>query len=130
MSPDGATQVLVVEDDASIRESLGETLREEGFDVASAANGRQALELLRSSSHPSAILLDLMMPVMDGWDFRHEQLHDPSLRDIPVVIVTAVGFSKETIRTQFGKVEMVEKPVHAFELVKAIDRACRTSLSG
>ena len=130
MSHAGTTQVLLVEDDASIRESLGETLREEGFDVAMAANGRQALELLRSSSRPSAILLDLMMPVMDGWDFRHEQLHDPSLRDIPVVIVTAVGFSSETIRTQFGKVELVEKPVHAFELLKAIGRACGAPAPG
>ena len=52
-----------------------------------------------------------MMPVMDGWDFRHLQLQDPGLRDIPVVIVTAAGFSVETVHLQFGDVALIPKPV-------------------
>jgi CheY-like chemotaxis protein len=65
-----------------------------------------------------------MMPVMDGWDFRHEQLNDPSLRDIPVLVVSASGFSTETIRMQFGDVELIRKPVHLFELLEALGRIC------
>src|SRR4051812_11197383 len=100
-------RLLLVEDDKAIRESLGEALRDHGFDVATAANGCEALGLLRSTPRPAAILLDLMMPVMDGWDFRQEQLADSVLRDVPVVVVTATGFSEETIRLQFGDVEVL-----------------------
>jgi CheY-like chemotaxis protein len=64
------------------------------------------------------------MPVMDGWDFRHAQLQDPKLRQIPVVIVTAAGFSTDSVKTQFGDVALVPKPVEVFDLVSALDRAC------
>jgi len=116
--------VLIVEDDPAIRSSLAEVLEEEGFDVAAAANGRQALDWLRTGPRPSAIVLDLMMPVMDGWDFRHAQLQDPALERIPVVVVTAAGFSSDTVRTQFGDVALVPKPVEVFALLGALDRAC------
>jgi len=115
-------RLLFVEDDSAIRESLGEALQEDGFEVVAAANGREALEHLRNGARPSAILLDLMMPVMDGWDFRRAQLDDPSLRDIPVVVVSASGFSPETIRTQFGDVELIPKPVPYLELLEALGR--------
>jgi CheY-like chemotaxis protein len=122
--PPSPRRVLLIEDDAAIRETLGEALQEEGFEVVVAPNGRKALEILRNGPPPSAILLDLMMPVMDGWDFRREQLNDPSLRDVPVLIVSASRFSPETIRLQFGTVELIRKPVHYFELLEAIGRAC------
>src|SRR5579871_948059 len=117
-------RLLLVEDDAAIRESLGEGLQEEGFEVVPAANGQEALDILRDGPRPAAILLDLMMPVMDGWDFRHEQLNDPALRDIPVLVVSASGFSRETICTQIGDVELIQKPVRYLELLEALDRAC------
>jgi CheY-like chemotaxis protein len=117
-------RVLVVEDDAAIRMALTEALQDEGFDVAAAANGRQALDRLRGGPLPSAIVLDLMMPVMDGWDFRHAQLQDPKLRQIPVVVVTAAGFSTDTVKTQFGDVALVPKPVEFVDLVSALERAC------
>jgi CheY-like chemotaxis protein len=117
-------RVLFVEDEAGIRDPLGEALQEDGFEVVAAANGREALELLRNGPRPFAILLDLMMPVMDGWDFRREQLDDPSLRDIPVLIFSASGFSPETIRLQFGDVELIPKPVPYGQLVEALGRAC------
>jgi CheY-like chemotaxis protein len=116
--------VLIVEDDDAICSSLGEALEEEGFDVETAANGRDALELLRTGKTPSAIVLDLMMPVMDGWDFRHEQLRDPALRDIPIVVVTAAGFSNGSIRMQFGDVTLIPKPVSFFDLLAAVRAAC------
>jgi CheY-like chemotaxis protein len=121
----GATRsapVLLVEDDAAIAGSLGEALREEGLEVATALNGREALQVLRGGLRPSVILLDLMMPVMDGWDFRHEQLRDPALRDIPVVVVTATGFSPDTIRAQFGNVDLLPKPVPFTELLALLGR--------
>ena len=117
-------RVLLIEDDAAIRETLGEALQEEGFEVMVASNGREALKILGNGSRPSAILLDLMMPVMDGWDFRREQLNDPSLRDVPVLVVSATRFSPETIRLQFGAVGLIRKPVHYFELLEALDHAC------
>jgi CheY-like chemotaxis protein len=81
--------VLIVEDDADIRESLGDALEFEGYDVATAGNGFEALRLLRSGLKPGVILLDLVMPIMSGWQFRQVQLADPSLAGIPVVVVSA-----------------------------------------
>ncbi len=122
-------RLLLVEDEEGIREPIGESLREDGFEVVTAANGLEALELLRNGQRPSAILLDLMMPVMDGWDFRHEQLADLSLRYIPVLIFSASGFSPETIRLQFGNVELIPKPVPYHELREALGRVCGRTAS-
>ena len=80
---------MVVEDDHLIREAIAEALGEEGFDVIEAANGREALDKLHAE-HASLVLLDLMMPVMDGWQFREAQLHDPEISTIPVVVLSAV----------------------------------------
>jgi len=115
--------VLLVEDDAAIRDSLGEALREEGVDVATAANGMEALGFLHNGMRPSAIVLDLMMPVMDGWDFRYEQLRDPALKEIPVIVMTATGFRPETISRQLGGVDVVPKPVPCPQLVALLGRA-------
>jgi CheY-like chemotaxis protein len=81
--------VMVVEDDHLIRQVIAEALEEEGFEVVEAANGKEALEALKQV-HPSLILLDLMMPVMDGWEFRRAQLADPSIADVPVVVLSAL----------------------------------------
>jgi CheY-like chemotaxis protein len=123
--PQGAvSRILLVEDDDAIRAALAEGLRDQGIDVAVAGHGREALDLLRSEPLPSAIVLDLMMPLMDGWDFRQEQLGDPALRDIPVVIITATGFSANTIKTQLGDVEVVAKPIRQLDLLDVLNRAC------
>ena len=75
------------------------------------------------------IVFDLMMPEMDGWDFRFWQLSDPDLRDIPVVLVTAAGFSHRTLRTQFGAIVVVAKPFLSDEILTAIKTVhCSTSL--
>jgi two-component system response regulator MprA len=81
--------VLIVEDDRDIRECIADALEVEGYSVALAGNGREALEKLRAGVRPELILLDLLMPVMSGWEFRHEQLADPLLSGIPVVVVSA-----------------------------------------
>ena len=83
--------VLIVEDDRDTREMLGRFLELEGFDVQTAANGELALKVLQDEGRPSVIILDLMMPVMNGWQFRVAQQSDPNLSEIPVVVVTAAG---------------------------------------
>src|SRR5512141_2591733 len=81
--------VMVVEDDHAIRETLRELLEDEGYHVTPAANGAEALAHLRADGVPGLILLDLMMPVMDGWEFRIALQRDPRLADIPVIVLSA-----------------------------------------
>jgi CheY-like chemotaxis protein len=87
-----AKLILIVEDDADVAEAEADVLAAEGYRTAIAANGREALELLREGGRPDLILLDMMMPVMDGWKFREEQrkMATPAAR-IPVVTITADG---------------------------------------
>jgi len=82
-------RLLVVEDDDMIRDALTELLRDEGATVAAAVNGREALGELRSGRSFDLILLDLMMPVMDGWEFRVEQRADPALGHLPLIAMSA-----------------------------------------
>ena len=86
--------VLIVEDDRDTREMLGRFLELEGFEVQTAANGELALQVLQDE-RPSVIILDLMMPVMNGWQFRVAQQSDPNLSHIPVVVVTAAGVRED-----------------------------------
>jgi len=81
--------ILVVEDNDDVREMMAVTLELEGHEVATAVNGRDALNKLHSGEKPCLILLDLMMPVMNGWEFRRALDRDPELRDVPVVVVSA-----------------------------------------
>jgi CheY-like chemotaxis protein len=84
-------RVLIIDDDEEIRRSLGEVLREQGHEVDLAAHGQDALTQLRSGIRPSLIILDLMMPVMDGWRFRSNLVDDPELSEIPIIVLTGVG---------------------------------------
>lgn len=81
-------RVLVVDDDPDIRAMLELALQDEGVEVRAASNGQEALEILQTW-HADVILLDLMMPVMDGWTFRERQLADPSLKKIHVILMSA-----------------------------------------
>jgi DNA-binding response OmpR family regulator len=81
-------KVLVVEDDVAIRDTLAEVLRQAGYAVATAENGRVALACLGAGA-PDVILLDLVMPVMDGHAFRAQQLLDPDLAGIPIIVISA-----------------------------------------
>jgi signal transduction histidine kinase len=85
----GERRLLLVEDDGELRSSLCDLLRSDGYDVADAANGSEALDYLRSKPAPDLILLDLMMPVKDGWQFRIEQKKDPKIAGIPVLAMSA-----------------------------------------
>ena len=81
--------ILVVEDNDDVREMMAVSLELEGHKVSTAVNGRDALEKLHNGTRPCVILLDLMMPVMDGWEFQNAVTKDPELRDVPVVVVSA-----------------------------------------
>jgi CheY-like chemotaxis protein len=87
--------VLIVEDDPELLLSLSEVLQSEGFQVACARHGLEALGRLRGGARPSLILLDLMMPIMNGWQFRYEQRQDSDLAKIPVVVVSAKSDSQQ-----------------------------------
>jgi CheY-like chemotaxis protein len=113
--------ILVVEDDCDVRDALIELLEYRGYLVVGAANGREALDRLRSSTRPALILLDLMMPVMDGWQFRAEQLRDPSLAPIPVVVISADGNVPQKAAA-IGVASYLQKPVEADALLSAIER--------
>jgi CheY-like chemotaxis protein len=84
-----ASSILVVEDDANARAVLIELLELNGYSAAPAANGREALERLRYAPLPALIILDLMMPEMDGWEFRRRQVSDRRLARVPVLVVSA-----------------------------------------
>jgi CheY-like chemotaxis protein len=108
--------VLIVDDDVDIREILAETLSGEGFDVATAANGLEGLSVLRHlAALPSVILLDLMMPVMDGYEFLEERRLDPALASIPIAIVTA-GHGVDRARLE-DNVPIIAKPFDVPQLV-------------
>jgi CheY-like chemotaxis protein len=88
-------RVLVVDDDSRIRDAFEAALGDVGCEVATAEHGRAALEHLRSGEPPpDVIILDLIMPEMDGYQFRAEQKQDPALASIPVVVVTAAGLAR------------------------------------
>ena len=83
-----AVRVLVVDDDANIRKMVIAALRREGYTFLEASNGRDALDLMRGE-HPDVVVLDLMMPILSGWDVLRERMDEEDLRRIPVIIVSA-----------------------------------------
>ncbi len=115
------SMVLVIEDDDDVREALADVLREAGYDVAWAADGAEAIRALRSGLRPSAILLDLMMPVMDGFAFRAEQRSDPALEAIPVIVVSADRFLDRDAGA-LGAAASVAKPTEPGVLLSTVAR--------
>ena len=122
---DPPREILVVEDDDDIRESLVELLVDEGYPAVGARHGKDALERLRSDTPlPCLILLDLMMPVMDGVEFRAQQTSDPTLRDVPVVVITADARVADMAST-LSAAGALRKPVSLAELLSFAERFCR-----
>jgi CheY-like chemotaxis protein len=116
--------VMVVEDDEGIQAALGQALIEEGYDVVCASHGRQALDLLRSGPLPSLILLDLMMPVMDGRAFLEVRARDPQLADIPVVIITADTRATHDASSLDAQA-ILAKPLSLQTLLESVATFCR-----
>lgn len=117
--------VLVVDDDEDIRGAVLETLEDEGYLATGAKNGRDALEQLRAApdGHPRLILLDMMMPVMDGRTFRAELLKDPLLALIPVVIMTADARVTDKA-TELRATGFLKKPIELEDLFSVARQFC------
>jgi len=112
--------ILLVDDDEDIREALADVLGDKGFNVLTAANGLDGLRLLRSTGpRPAVILLDLMMPVMDGYTFLAEKRADPALASIPVAIITA---GNNVDRTRVDDSRVITKPFKIQHLVNVIEQ--------
>lgn len=114
--------ILVVEDNDDVREMMAVTLELEGHAVCTAVNGRDALDKLHIGEKPCVILLDLMMPVMNGWEFRSELERDPELRDVPVVVVSAIG-GELAARTHAAA--YLPKPVDMEQLLDVVCDFCQ-----
>jgi CheY-like chemotaxis protein len=111
--------VLLVEDDLAVRRAMARFFALEGFPVVEAGNGQEALAYLRSGAGASVIVLDLRMPVMDGWAFRREQRLDPALENIPVLVLSGADADR------FAELEaaaVFEKPVKMSQVVEAVRR--------
>ena len=115
--------VLVVEDDDDLRDVVLQTLQRNGFAVAGARDGQEALEWLAREPLPNLILLDLMMPRMSGWEFRRRQLADKRISDVPVVVMTATHTLDEAA---IHADDILRKPLSFAALVKTIKRYART----
>lgn len=115
--------VLIADDDADLRESLRLLLELHGHVVDEARNGEEALRRLSSGRRPCVILLDLMMPVMDGWQFRRAQLEDPALARIPVVVISAIP-SHMRRAGELDARRIFAKPFDYDELLTEVDNLC------
>jgi CheY-like chemotaxis protein len=115
--------VLIVEDDADIREAMIELLEATGYAVSAAGDGAQALAQLKAGSRPCIILLDLMMPVMDGWSFCEETGKDPALAGIPILVVSAVR-QQDPRNASLRAVDQLSKPVNFAKLLAAVEHHC------
>ena len=117
--PDNAApRILVVEDDLDLGETVCEILKMSGYRASHATDGLVALQTLREGGLHDLILLDLMMPRMDGWVFRQAQLRDEKLKDIPVVVLSAVSEIGKPIKAD----QILHKPVEAETLLKTVER--------
>lgn len=114
--------ILVVEDDVEIRNSLQDVLELEGYEVTMANNGREALDILKNAlTLPAAIILDMMMPVMSGYEFRSLQLEDEKLSKIPTAILSAEGNLDVKVK-ELGVEFVLKKPIDLDNLLNTIEQ--------
>lgn len=116
--------ILIVDDDFAIRDSLSQLLEGEGFSVTAVSDGQEALSyLFQSSEYPCLILLDLMMPGINGWEFRRQQKQNPAFASIPVAIISA----DRNLKAQATTLEAqgyIDKPIDVDALFQIVGRYC------
>jgi len=116
------SRILLVEDDHALRETLADVLADQGYDVACACNGQEALDRLGQELPPDLILMDLIMPVMDGWAFRDAQRRSPELAGIPMVVLSA-SYPADSPRVRaLGAQAVLAKPIGLDRLLGALHR--------
>jgi CheY-like chemotaxis protein len=118
-----AANVLIVDDDPNLVRLMSQFLKLEGFATVAAANGREALAYLRGGGDASVILLDLRMPVMDGWEFRREQRGDPGLAAIPIVVMSGMDSDPAP---ELEAAACFSKPISFLEVVGVVRRLCES----
>jgi CheY-like chemotaxis protein len=116
-------RLLVVEDDITSREALSLLLAGEGYRVAAASNGAEALERLKDKDRPCLVLLDLNMPVMDGRAFCAHRQEDGSLSEVPVIVLSAADDAAQQAE-RLGAARYLHKPVDTIELLDTVRRCC------
>jgi CheY-like chemotaxis protein len=114
--------ILLLEDDQDHRDALTYLLEEAGYEVASATDGLQGMERMRWGLRPNAILLDMRMHVMNGWEFRRELARDPACSGTPVVIMSGAPFRPADL---VGCADWISKPVDGPELLRKLERCTR-----
>jgi CheY-like chemotaxis protein len=117
-----AASIMIVEDDADVRETMAQVLESEGHRVTTARDGTDALEAFARGERPELIVLDLMMPGMNGWDLRAALRRDPELASVPVIVVSAIPPGSERLG-ELDAVEILHKPFELDTLLAAVDRA-------
>ncbi len=115
--------VLVVDDDEDIRSVLGDVLELAGYRAIMANDGEDALQQMRNKPGLCLVLLDMMMPGVDGWEFRRRQLQDPALAKVPVVVLSGAGKTGE-IAHEIGAADFLSKPVMRDHLLEVVGRYC------
>jgi CheY-like chemotaxis protein len=119
--------ILIVEDDTDIREALAQILSDEGYEVLSAPNGKVGLDRLRERK-PDLILLDLMMPVMNGWQFREKQRADEQFAAIPVLVISADASAGQEAAA-LGAKGFMQKPIELEVLLASVATHCLPAAS-
>jgi CheY-like chemotaxis protein len=114
-------EILIVEDDSALREALAQVLSDEGYELFSARDGLEAVNCLKKGNRPDVILLDLSMPVVNGWEFRMFQKRDPELAAIPVILITAGGYTREEV-AWLEPAALIPKPVDLTVLLSVVQR--------
>jgi CheY-like chemotaxis protein len=120
----GGKNILVVDDDPLTRQALDMILGTAGYSARGAADGQEALKLLQSEPLPDLIILDLLMPGMDGWHFRREQRRVPALAVIPVVVCSGTG-DADLHAAALGAAGFLDKPIDADQLLDLVGRVLR-----
>jgi len=127
-SPAPGGLIVIVEDDSDVREALEEVLNEEGYQTRGFADGEEALAVMAAMAvPPQLILLDLMMPKMNGWQFRQAQQRVPEVQFIPTVILSADANVSENLQA-LGAAGYLRKPIHIQTLLELVERFCAPSL--
>jgi CheY-like chemotaxis protein len=118
-------RILIVEDDFGIRDAMTQILGDEGYTVVGAGNGLEALSYLRAAQSPPAlILLDLTLPVINGWQFMNAHKEDPKLAPIPVVVMSADSAIQQKVASM-GATSYLQKPVEITLLLDTVERYCQ-----